>query len=86
MLCESAIDAISCHALHPQYRCVSTAGARPNPAWLPELVGQGRQLYCGFDRDDTGEAMDRSMMSLYPAVQRLRPPCKDWNDALRLGI
>lgn len=84
VLCESAIDAISCHALHPQYRCLSTAGARPNPAWLPELVGQGRQLYCGFDRDDTGEAMAQSMISLYPAVQRLRPPCKDWNDMLRL--
>lgn len=86
VLCESAIDAISCHALHPQYRCLSTAGARPNPAWLPELLGQGRQLYCGFDRDDTGHAMALSMMKLYPAVQRLPPPCKDWNDALRLGV
>ena len=31
VLCESAIDALSCHALHPAYRCLSTAGARPNP-------------------------------------------------------
>jgi hypothetical protein len=85
VLCESAIDAISCHALHAHYRCLSTAGARPNPAWLAELVGQARQLYCGFDRDDTGEAMAQSMMKLYPAVQRLRPSRKDWNDVLRLG-
>ena len=85
VLCESAIDAISCHALYPQYRCLSTAGARPNPAWLPELLSQARQFYCGFDNDDTGEAMARSMMTLYPAIQRLRPSRKDWNDVLRLG-
>jgi hypothetical protein len=85
VLCESAIDAISCHALHPQYRCLSTAGARPNPAWLAELIGQGCHLYCGFDLDDTGQAMAQSMMKLYPAVQRLCPSRKDWNDVLRLG-
>jgi hypothetical protein len=85
VLCESAIDAISCHALHSQYRCLSTAGARPNPAWLPELLAQAHRFYCGFDHDDTGEAMARSMMTLYPAIQRLRPSRKDWNDVLRLG-
>ena len=85
VLCESAIDAISCHAVHPQYRCLSTAGTRPNPAWLAELVSQDHQLYCGFDRDETGEAMARSMIALYPSIQRLRPPRKDWNDVLRLG-
>lgn len=84
VLCESAIDAISCHALHPQYRCLSTAGARPNPAWLSELVGQGRRVCCGFDLDDTGETMAQSMMRLHPTIQRLRPPHKDWNDVLRL--
>ena len=85
VLCESASDAISCHALHPQYRCLSTAGARPNPGWLPELISQARQLYCGFDRDETGETMAQSMMRLHPAVRRLRPSAKDWNDMLRLG-
>jgi hypothetical protein len=84
VLCESAIDAMSCHALHPPCRCVSTAGARPNPAWLAELLAQADQLYCGFDRDDTGEAMAQSMMRLYPDIQRLRPSRKDWNDVLRL--
>lgn len=85
VLCESAIDAISCHALHPQYRCLSTAGARPNPSWLAELVDPAYQIYCGFDLDDTGEAMAHSMMALYPSIQRLCPSRKDWNDILRLG-
>ena len=83
LLCESAIDAISAHALHPEYRCVSTAGARPDPAWLPELLTQSRRLYCGFDLDDTGESMARSMIARHPSVQRLRPPSKDWNAALQ---
>jgi hypothetical protein len=38
ILCESAIDAISCFALHPHCRCLSTAGARPNPLWLKPLL------------------------------------------------
>jgi hypothetical protein len=84
VLCESAIDAISCHALHPRYRCVSTAGARPNPAWLAHLISQSASLYCGFDLDDTGEAMARSLIALHPSVRRLRPTRKDWNDVLRL--
>jgi hypothetical protein len=83
VLCESAIDAISCHALHPHYRCVSTAGARPHPAWLPELLKPSVYVYCGFDLDDTGQAMARSMIARHPSIQRLRPPRKDWNQALR---
>jgi hypothetical protein len=83
LLCESAIDAISAHALHPEYRCVSTAGARPDPAWLPELLTPSCPLYCGFDLDDTGESMARAMIARHPSVQRLRPPSKDWNAALQ---
>ena len=83
VLCESAIDALSCHALHPEYRCLSTAGARPAPAWLPALLAQGLPLYCGFDADPTGDAMAQRMHDLHPCVLRLRPPAKDWNDLLR---
>lgn len=83
ILCESAIDALSCLALHPSHRCVSTAGARPNPRWLPAFIDQGFQIYCGFDADPTGEAMALAMLSLYPSVKRLRPSLKDWNDVLR---
>jgi hypothetical protein len=83
VLCESAIDAISCHALHPAYRCLSTSGARPHPQWLGALVEQGQLIYCGFDADPTGDAMAQRMRQLYPCIQRLRPPAKDWNELLR---
>jgi hypothetical protein len=83
VLCESAIDAISCFALHPGYRCLSTAGARPSPQWLGPLLDQGCQVYCGFDADPTGDTMAQTMVSLHPAVQRLRPSRHDWNDVLR---
>ncbi len=83
MLCESAIDALSCRILHPQYACLSTAGARTNPRWLPAFLAQGYQVFCGFDADPTGDAMAHAMISLYPSVQRLRPAHKDWNDDLQ---
>jgi hypothetical protein len=83
ILCESAIDAISCSALHPGHLCVSTAGARPNPRWLPTFIDQHLRIYCGFDADPTGDVMAQAMISLYPPVKRLRPRLKDWNDVLR---
>jgi len=83
VLCESAIDALSCHALHPDYRCLSTSGARPDPAWLAALISQGLPIYCGFDSDPTGEAMAQRMNDLHPSICRLRPAAKDWNDLLR---
>ena len=84
VLCESAIDALSCHRLHPTYRCLSTAGARPDPAWLTALLPLGLPVFCAFDADPTGDAMANRMIELHPSVRRLRPPLKDWNDALRL--
>jgi hypothetical protein len=83
ILCESAIDAISCHALHPAFRCLSTSGARPDPKWLSALLAQHLPIYCGFDADPTGDAMAQRMRQLHPSIQRLRPPAKDWNDLLR---
>jgi len=83
VLCESAIDAISCWTLHPGYRCLSTAGARSNPRWLAPLLHQGHQVHCGFDTDPTGEAMAQAMMTLHPSVRRLAPAQHDWNDVLR---
>lgn len=82
ILCESAIDAISCAALHPERRCLSTSGARPNPAWLPPLLAQSARIACGFDADPTGDHMAAAMIALYPAISRLRPPLHDWNDIL----
>ena len=84
VLCESAIDALSCHVLHPTFRCLSTSGVRPDPAWLTLLLPLGLPIFCGFDADPTGDAMAQRMIELHPAIARLRPPAKDWNDALRL--
>ena len=83
VLCESAIDAMSCFLLHPSSRCVSTSGARPNPHWLPAFLSQGVPVYCGFDADSTGDAMAQQMIARYPAVHRLRPADHDWNDVLK---
>jgi hypothetical protein len=83
ILCESAIDAISCCALHPEYRCLSTAGARANPRWLSNLISQGLEIYCGYDADQVGDEMANAMRARHPEAKRLRPPCKDWNDVLK---
>lgn len=83
ILCESAIDAISCFMIHPRHRCISTAGARPNPRWLAPLIRQGPQVYCGFDADPAGESMARAIIALHPTVKRLRPSLHDWNDVLK---
>ena len=82
ILCESAIDVISCFTLHPGLWCISTAGARPNPSWLPPMTQSGHRIYCGFDADPTGDAMARAQTDLYPVIKRLRPLQHDWNDNL----
>jgi hypothetical protein len=83
VLCESAIDAVSCFTLHPECLCISTAGARSNPQWLPALIQQGHSIYCGFDSDLAGENRAKAMMALNPSIIRLRPAQHDWNDALK---
>ena len=83
VLCESAIDAISCFALYPQYCCLSTAGALPNPLWLEPLLDQAGPIYCGFDADPAGDHMAAAIIALHPAVKRLRPSAHDWNDMLK---
>jgi len=82
VLCESAIDAISCYALSPDRICISTSGARPDPGWLGALTGQDYDIHCGFDTDGVGNEMARQMIHLYPGVKRLIPPGHDWNDVL----
>ena len=85
VLCESAIDAISCFQMHPQRICISTSGVRADPPWLERLIGRGYELYCGFDADGPGDAAAARMIALHPAVQRLRPSAHDWNDVLAFG-
>ena len=83
ILCESAIDAISCFLLHPSSLCLSSSGARPNPRWLPALLSQPLAVFCGFDSDATGDAMAEQMIALHPSLRRLRPSQHDWNDILK---
>jgi len=82
VLCESAIDAISCFQMNPQRICISTSGVRADPPWLTGLLARGYGLSCGFDADAPGNAAATRMITLHPAIQRLRPPAHDWNDAL----
>ncbi|MGH9207400.1 MAG: toprim domain-containing protein [Acidimicrobiales bacterium] len=83
VLCESAIDAISCYQLHPEHICISTSGVRADPPWLAVLLAHGYQIHCGFDADEPGDAAAARMIGLNPTVTRLRPPDHDWNDVLR---
>ena len=82
VLCESAIDALSCFQMYPQRICISTSGVRADPPWLDGLLARGYELYCGFDADGPGDAAATCMLALHPAVRRLRPPAHDWNDVL----
>jgi len=83
VLCESAIDALSCFALNQDVITLSTSGVTANPAWLTTFIDKGFEIYCGFDADETGDAFADKMASLYPRVKRLRPVKNDWNDVLR---
>lgn len=92
VLCESAIDAISCFQLQTQRDgeqllrgeciCISTAGVRPDAPWLGPLLARGYAIYCGFDTDQPGETASRQLIRRHPTIHRLRPPAHDWNDAL----
>ncbi len=82
VLCESAIDALSCFQMDPQRICISTSGVRADPPWLRGLLARDYELCCGFDADRPGDAAAARMIALHPAVKRLRPPAHDWNDML----
>jgi hypothetical protein len=85
VICESAIDAISCSVIFPQRICLSTSGVRGNPRWLQGLLLRDYTIYCGFDADAPGDDQAAAMMDLHPQVSRLRPSSHDWNDVLKLG-
>ena len=85
VLCEAAIDAISCFQLLGDCICVSTAGVRANPRWLPPLLARGYAVHCGFDNDESGETTAREMIARHSSIHRLRPPAHDWNEAILSG-
>lgn len=82
VLCESAIDAISCFQICPQRIGISTSGVRANPRWLRALIARDYIIYCGFDTDRAGNDAAGRMTMRYPCVKRLSPPAHDWNDTL----
>lgn len=86
VICESAIDAISYFALHPDCLAISTSGANPNPAWLSLFIKNDLDIYCGFDSDEVGERLADMMIKSYPAVKRLRPKKHDWNEELKARL
>ncbi len=83
VLCESAIDALSCFALNRDFITLSTSGANPNPAWLTTFINKGFKIYCGFDADEIGDTIADKMIRRYPSVKRLRPIKHDWNETLQ---
>lgn len=96
VLTESAIDALSFHALHPDQpaRYMSTGGAlNPRqPALLRgamEKMEEGSVALLAFDDDDAGASLADEVAALAPAAirtQRTLPPLgkgSDWNDVLR---
>jgi hypothetical protein len=82
VLCESAIDAISCYQLDQSRICLSTAGARSDARWLAPLLSASYDIHCGFDDDEAGDTASRQMIRRHPSIRRLRPPAHDWNDAI----
>ncbi len=82
VICESAIDAISCFQLNVDYICISTAGVRTDPPWLQPLMTRRYEIHCGFDDDEPGNTAAQGMIARHPSITRLRPPAHDWNDAL----
>jgi len=82
VLCESAIDALSCFALNQDFITLSTSGANHNPAWLTTFINKGFEIYCGFDADEIGDTIADKMIRRYPSVKRLRPNKHDWNEIL----
>jgi 5S rRNA maturation endonuclease (ribonuclease M5) len=86
VICESAIDAISYFALHPDCIAISTSGANPNPAWLSLFINKDFDIYCGFDSDRVGDRLADKMIKRYPTVKRLRPEKHDWNEELKAKI
>jgi hypothetical protein len=101
VLTESAIDALSFHALHGSNatRYMSTGGALnpQQPALLRgamEKLPSGAVILLAFDNDEGGEKIAAEVQAVAPAereIRRVLPDAKigkDWNELLkaRLGL
>ena len=99
VLTESAIDALSYHALNPDEftRYMSTGGTMnpQQPALIRaafERMPRGGVVVLAFDHDEGGEKLAEEVRALAPSwleVRRPLPPKgKDWNETLKnkLGL
>lgn len=97
VLAESAIDALSYHALNPNdfTRYMSTGGKMnpTQPALIRaaiEKMGRGAVVVAAFDNDKDGEKLFEEVKALAPSgveVRRPLPPIgKDWNESLKAKI
>lgn len=82
ILCESAIDALSCQILFPGWLSISTSGVWASPPYLPKLLNRGIRVFCGFDNDRAGHFNAEKMIQSHPSVIRMVPTGKDWNSDL----
>jgi hypothetical protein len=76
IVCESAIDAISCQILFPGWLSISTSGVWASPPSLPKLLRRGIQVFYGFDHDQAGHLNADRMMRLHSSVIRMVPTGK----------
>jgi len=91
LVAESPIDAMSVFELKQikRSRLLATSGslsARQIDLVIDEAKKLERpKLFIAFDADESGDAMAERLIQAYPSsfVQRLRPPAKDWNEALK---
>jgi len=98
IITESAIDAMSRHALlvaerqgplAGAYVFVSTDGHGALPTrQIAEGLAMGALVRCAFDNDEDGEKLWAKVREVYPdagTIERDRPPAavKDWNQALQ---
>ena len=85
LLVEGAIDALSAWTLDEGKRIdivISTAGATGRmPEWINRF--QLETIFCGYDADQAGDLAAVMLQAKNPAVRRMRPDSKDWNEILQ---
>jgi hypothetical protein len=72
VLCESAIDAISCFQLHPQRICISTSGVRADPSWL--RIGKEITVRCPLSHGGRGWSEGEENAPAFRTADRVRSP------------
>ncbi|MDR8920774.1 hypothetical protein FEP54_05609 [Burkholderia multivorans] len=84
---ESAIDAMSYQAMHPNTLVIGTAGSGRDvmTAAARALDEKGFKIIAGFDADKPGDAQAKALAAAVQSpVERQRPSHgKDWNEQLR---